>query len=72
MRIGPKMQILLALVKRCGAIATIDAAERVGPHGSLKFGYAIIERASRKGLVTFAPPLPGRRGSTLVVGKAVL
>jgi hypothetical protein len=40
----------------------------VGPHGSLCFGYKIIDRALLADLCHTAPPLPGRRGLTLVAG----
>lgn len=62
--IGPKMRRVAFLCEQPRAI--IDVAELVGPHGSLKFGYEIVERAVRAGIVKVVPPLPGRRGMSVV------
>lgn len=66
MRIGPRMRAVRSMVERLGAVAVIDAAREVGPHGSLCYGYATVGRAIRAGMVRLdRTPLPGRRGSTL-------
>lgn len=67
-RIGRKMAQVEHLLKRHGPCALIDVASMVGPHGSLCFGYKIIDRALLADLCHTAPPLPGRRGLTLVAG----
>lgn len=64
-RIGPKMRLVHSVVRHAPR-ALIDVAREVGPHGSLHFGYQTIHRALRAGLVRTAPPLPGRRGLSLV------
>lgn len=63
-RIGPKMAAARYYAGEGRAI--IDVASRVGPNGSLKFGYQIVHRAIKAGIVRTAPPLPGRRGMTIV------
>lgn len=65
MKIGPCMRYARQLASD-GGIAIIDAARRVGPHGSLCYGYASVNRAIKAGIVKVAPPLPGRRGRTIV------
>ena len=64
-RIGPRMRYVRELVES-GPRAVIDVARRVGPHGSLCYGYATIRRALRAGIVRYAPPLPGRRGNSII------
>ena len=64
--IGPKMQRALDIVAR-GPIARIDLAREVGPNGSLQYGYAVVSRLLRAGLVRLAPALPGRCGATIVM-----
>jgi len=68
-RIGPKMREVVAMVERSSGKrrTRIDVAEDVGPHGSLQYGYAIVARAVAVDLVRLAPPLPGRRGMSLVL-----
>ncbi len=59
--VGPKMRYALALADRSGGISRLDLARRVGPHGSLCYGYAKVNRLIRAGLVhTFRPD--GSRG----------
>ena len=66
-RIGSKMAAvrMLAGLSATG-IAVIDAARRVGPHGSLCYGYQTVRRAVKAGIVRYGPPLPGRRGASLI------
>lgn len=67
-RVGRKMAQVVNYVRRNGGIATvIDVAAYVGPHNSLYYGYAIVSRAIRAGLVTYAAPLPGRRGMSIII-----
>lgn len=63
-RIGPKMSEVLSILAR-GPATRIDVARDVGPHGSLRYGYATIGRCLRAGLVRLTAPLPGRKGMTL-------
>jgi hypothetical protein len=65
-RIGPCMAEVARLADRPGGIAVIDAAGRVGPHGSLCYGYQSVHRAIRAGLVVVGRAQePGRRGMIL-------
>lgn len=64
--IGRKMREVLSLASRDSGIAVIDAARSVGPYESLCYGYATVRRAVSAGIVRYAPPLPGRRGATIV------
>ncbi len=66
MRIGCKMKAVESLALATNGIAVIDAARRVGPHGSLCYGYQTIRRAVKAGIVKYGPPLPGRRGATIL------
>jgi hypothetical protein len=66
MRVGPKMQQILDLASRPGGIMRIDAAKRVGPHGSLGYGYQIVNRCIKAGLVRTGVPY-GRRGLAIFV-----
>jgi hypothetical protein len=36
-------------------LTKLDVARRVGPNGSVKYGYAIVDRAIRAGLLTIVP-----------------
>ena len=45
MRIGHKMQQVAEFVKANEGCLMIEAAREVGPHGSLRYGYAAIHRA---------------------------
>lgn len=63
--LGPKMQYALSLLERYGSMARIDLAARVGPHGSLSYGYAIINRLIRRRVVATGY-VEGRRGLMLV------
>jgi hypothetical protein len=66
MRIGPKMALVARLANQPGGIAVIDAARRVGPHGSLCYGYQTVRRAIWAGLVMCGRATePGRRGRLL-------
>ena len=51
MRIGHKMQQVAEFVKANDGCLMIEAAREVGPHGSLRYGYAAIHRAIGAGLV---------------------
>lgn len=39
------------IVARCPGCYMIEPARRVGPNGSLRFGYATVHRAARAGLI---------------------
>ena len=49
-RIGPRMRAA-ATIAGYGPISVYNLALRVGPHRSLKFGYAIVRRAFRANLL---------------------
>lgn len=67
MRIGPKMRWVMQLTQERRTL--IDIADHVGPHGSLRYGYAIIDRTILAGLVAIHPPLPGRRGVSIKITR---
>ena len=50
-RIGPKMAKAARIVAENPGTAILPVAERVGPNGSRQYGYAIVHRAMRAGLV---------------------
>lgn len=51
MRIGNKMRAVASLVAQQPGHPKMFYAKRVGPYGSLMYGYAIVDRAIRAGLV---------------------
>lgn len=54
-RIGPKMAELVRFVQVNPGCTPMQAAAHVGPHGSLKYGYAVIKRAVSHNLVVRVP-----------------
>lgn len=50
-RIGPKMQSVINFVRDNPGCAKIDPARWVAPNGSLKYGYATVDRCIRAGLL---------------------
>jgi hypothetical protein len=71
-RIGPSMYEALRMVDRAGGAvgAKLDLAELVGPNGSRKYGYEIVDRCLGAGLLVIDPQHPasqGRRGGGAVV-----
>jgi len=71
LRIGYKMQLACELLAgEGGALPSVHRlALWVGPHGSTKYGYAIVKRCIRAGLVTREPghPLANPKGDGAVV-----
>lgn len=53
-RIGSKMRAAANYVRRNSGCAILPVAEYVGPHGSRRYGYAIVDRAIRAGLIAAA------------------
>lgn len=52
-RIGPKMRAAVRIVSDEGPAQSKKwVAERVGPHGSLRYGYRTVDRALRAGLLS--------------------
>ena len=49
--IGPRMQQAAFFVRNNPGCAILPVAEAVGPHGSRKYGYEIVHRAIRAGLI---------------------
>lgn len=60
-RVGPKMARVAQLCSDSPR-ARIDLALIVGPNRSLKFGYEIVNRAIKAGIVLVVDTIPGRRG----------
>jgi len=58
---APKMFAALQYVQANPGCQAIEAARHVGPHGSLRFGYAAVKRAIRAGLIV-AVRRPEHRG----------
>lgn len=52
-------------VLAAGPLPRIDLARRIGPHGSLRYGYEAISRGLKAGRLVLLPPLPDRRGLTV-------
>jgi hypothetical protein len=50
-RIGPGMLAAAAYVASSPGCCKLPVAKAVGPNGSLRFGYAIVDRAMRAGLI---------------------
>jgi hypothetical protein len=65
-RIGPKMARVAWLADQPGGIKIIDAARLVGPHGSLQYGYEIVNRAISAGIVVLGTVM-GRNGQMVGV-----
>jgi hypothetical protein len=51
-RIGPKMSEALELIAAAPGSTKMAIARTVGPHGSLRYGYEIVDRCIAAGLVT--------------------
>ena len=50
-RIGPRMAQVVELVEYRPGLLKVRVAERVGPHGSLMYGYAAVDRTLAAGLI---------------------
>jgi hypothetical protein len=50
-RTGPGMLAATAYVASSPGCPKLPVAKAVGPHGSTRFGYAIVNRAMRAGLI---------------------
>jgi hypothetical protein len=50
-RTGPGMLAAAAYVASSPGCPKLPVAKTVGPHGSTRFGYAIVDRAIRAGLI---------------------
>ena len=69
-RVGPRMQRAINILHDAGGEAPcmLWLAERVGPHGSRKYGYAIVHRLIDAGICYLSPD----RGSIHGKGALVL
>jgi len=55
-RLGPKMQSALAKMHHHGSFPSKNQlAKRVGPNGSQDYGYRIVDRCKRAGLIEIDP-----------------
>ena len=61
-RTGPSMALACRVLAQNGGVlpSQMALAEEIGPHGSLKYGYATIKRALAAGLVRVDPDHPER------------
>jgi len=50
-RIGPRMREAVEFVRLHPGCAILPVAKAVGPHGSRRYGYRIVHRAIRAGLI---------------------
>lgn len=62
-RVGPRMSAVVSFVARNPGRPMLAAAEYVGPHGSLCYGYRAVHRVIAAGLVETKC---GPRGATLL------
>lgn len=60
-RMGPRMRDVVWWVSRMPGCYMVVVASKVGPNGSLKYGYRTVHRAIRAGLVR---KVPGKRDGT--------
>lgn len=51
MRIGKQMQRAVAVVRTNPGCAILPVARRIGPNGSVRYGYAAVHRAINAGLI---------------------
>lgn len=69
-RIGPKMRSAVRIVESRGAFQSRNQlAVIVGPHGSQDYGYRIVNRCKKRGLIDIDPDHPeaNPKGSGAVV-----
>jgi hypothetical protein len=75
-QVGPKMHAAVSRVESRGAYASKnELAISVGPNGSQKYGYRIVNRCIRKGLITLDPEHPDAtpqgRGAVVITQKGM-
>jgi len=75
-RLGPKMQSALAKMHHHGALPSKNQlAKRVGPNGSQDYGYRIVDRCRRAGLIEVDPEHnlanPHGRGAVVITDKGM-
>jgi len=70
-RIGPAMKAAVAYVASNPGCPKIEPARAVGPHESLKYGYASVDRAIRAGLIQAEPTGRGYRLFVTDKGMAI-
>jgi hypothetical protein len=74
-QVGPKMHSAVSLLASAGPVASKNVlAKKVGPNGSQDYGYRIVERCIRKGLISRPDPdheaaNPHGRGAIYVTDK---
>lgn len=66
MRIGPRMNDVRNLVAANPGRTMLWYAERVGPNGSRRFGYASVHRAIKAGIVR-GEVCPRNKGWTILL-----
>jgi len=59
-KIGPKMHQAVIYVANHPGCRILPVAEEVGPHGSRQYGYAIVHRAIKAGLIKAVKDKHGR------------
>lgn len=56
-QVGPRMHAAVGVLARYDALPSMkQLAEKVGPNGSLKYGYRVVKRCQRKGLISRPDP----------------
>jgi hypothetical protein len=70
-RIGRRMQAVASYVTANPGQYMIQAAGYVGPHGSLRYGYATVHRALRAGIVRAIAEHGGSRARLYPVAQEV-
>jgi len=75
-RLGPKMRSTLKVMYHHGALPSKNQlAKRVGPHGSQDYGYRIVDRCKRAGLIDIDDEHdianPHGRGAVVITQKGM-
>lgn len=72
-QVGPKMHIAVRKVAQRDYPSMNALAKRVGPNGSQDYGYRIVKRCKRKGLIKLdadhPEATPNGRGAVIITDK---
>ena len=52
MKVGPKMRQAIQVVREFPGCTKLHVAELVGPNGSRQYGYRIVDRCIRRGIIS--------------------
>lgn len=68
-RIGPKMQLAYDFVRDNPGCCKLPVAEHAGANGSRRYGYAVVDRAIKAGLLEVASVKGGRYALYAAIAK---